>query len=92
MRYLPYAASKHRQTTYQVRTLIFGRDNYICWICGDKADPSAKWPDPRSPTLDHIIPLSKGGADHPNNVACAHAGCNRRKWDSILAVPHPLAA
>jgi 5-methylcytosine-specific restriction endonuclease McrA len=28
------------------------------------------------PTIDHLIPVSKGGADVPENVALAHRSCN----------------
>jgi len=33
--------------------------------------------------LDHLIPLSKGGADTLENVRPAHAQCNVRKWATI---------
>lgn len=36
--------------------------------------------------VDHIIPLSRGGTDNPNNICCACEPCNRQKhakmpWD-----------
>ena len=33
------------------------------------------------PTLDHIIPLSKGGSHTWDNVQLAHMGCNAGKCD-----------
>ena len=33
----------------------------ICAICGKPVDKSIKYPDPMSPTVDHIIPLAKNG-------------------------------
>lgn len=54
----------------------------ICAICGQPVDFSLKWPDPMSKTIDHIIPVSKGG--HPsdiNNLQLAHFHCNRQKGD-----------
>jgi 5-methylcytosine-specific restriction endonuclease McrA len=32
------------------------------------------------PTLDHIVPVSRGGAHTAANVQLAHSACNRRKW------------
>ena len=36
-----------------------------------------------SATIDHVIPLSKGGADTINNMQLACAKCNHDKGDSI---------
>ena len=35
--------------------------------------------------IDHVIPLSKGGADSLNNVKPAHGSCNLQKNDSLLS-------
>jgi 5-methylcytosine-specific restriction endonuclease McrA len=59
------------------RHAIFERDGYRCQICGKKT--RGKYPAPSSPSLDHIIPLSKGGSHTWDNVRCAHFGCNARK-------------
>ena len=44
----------------------------ICQYCGGPGD-----------TLDHIIPLSKGGPRGSTNVTLACADCNTRKGDQI---------
>ncbi len=36
-------------------------------------------------TLEHIIPLSKGGLDNPNNTTLAHAKCNNDRGNLL---PH----
>lgn len=57
----------------------------ICAICGRPVDMELKAPDPMSPTVDHIIPINKGG--HPsdiNNLQLAHRICNRMKSDKLL--------
>jgi 5-methylcytosine-specific restriction endonuclease McrA len=36
------------------------------------------------PHLDHVIPLSKGGNDTPDNVRTTHAKCNMAKGDVVL--------
>lgn len=57
----------------------------VCAICGRPVDMSLKAPDPMSATVDHIIPVSKGG--HPsdiNNLQLAHWICNRMKSDKLI--------
>lgn len=66
-------------------TEIFDRDGWICQICGDDVDRSASWPDPRSASLDHIIPLSRGGTHIRENAQCSHFQCNVRKGGRFSA-------
>ena len=60
-------------------TYIFERDNWICGICRKKIDKRLKYPHLRSKSIDHIIALSKGGADAPINLQPAHLRCNMSK-------------
>ena len=39
----------------------------VCGICGRPVDKSLRWPHPLSPTVDHIIPINKGG--HPSDLS-----------------------
>lgn len=55
---------------------IFERDGWVCQICGRKINKRLKWPNPLSKSIDHIIPLSKGGNDAPINVQATHLRCN----------------
>lgn len=55
---------------------IFLRDNWVCGICGRKINKRLKYPNPLSASIDHIIPLSKGGNDNPVNVQASHLRCN----------------
>lgn len=53
------------------------RDGYLCGICAAPVDLSLKHPDPMAVTVDHIIPLSRGGAAlDPANCRVAHHVCN----------------
>lgn len=57
----------------------------VCGICGKPVDFSLKYPHPLSATVDHIIPVSKGG--HPSdisNLQLAHRCCNRQKSDKLI--------
>ncbi len=56
----------------------------ICGICGKPVDKSIKYPDPMSPTVDHIIPVSRNGDPIAlDNLQLAHRYCNRKKGDSL---------
>lgn len=56
-----------------------------CGICGHPVDKKIKPPDPLSPVIDHIVPISKGG--HPSaieNLQLAHRACNGQKSDKLF--------
>ena len=36
------------------------------------------------PSIDHVIPLAKGGLHAWSNVKLAHKGCNEQKGDRII--------
>ena len=62
------------------------RDRDICQICGNPIDiKDIKNGHIRRlyPTVDHIIPLSKGGSHTWDNVQLAHMCCNAGKRDII---------
>jgi len=56
------------------RTAIMRRWGYRCAYC-----------DERATHLDHVTPLSKGGADAERNMVPACAGCNLSKGAKSLA-------
>ncbi|PXY12777.1 HNH endonuclease [Corynebacterium striatum] len=58
---------------------VLERDGWKCGICGKRIPKNSKWPDAMSASLDHIVPLSRGGAHTMVNVQAAHYGCNARK-------------
>lgn len=58
---------------------VFDRDGWRCGICGKKVNRKASPPALDSPTMDHIVPISKGGTHTLDNLQCAHFGCNCRK-------------
>jgi 5-methylcytosine-specific restriction endonuclease McrA len=72
------------------KTLTFwkvaDRDNLTCQLCGEPVSLTAQAPHPLSPSLDHIVPLSRGGSHSYDNVQLAHFLCNSRKGDGS-AVP-----
>lgn len=62
---------------------ILARGKPPCHICGDDIDYDSHHLDPRSFTIDHVIPVARGGADELDNLAPAHRACNRTKSDSL---------
>lgn len=63
---------------------LIERDKGICKICGRLVDPSDienSHVKGMYPSLDHIIPLSKGGTHTWDNVQLAHLRCNAAKCD-----------
>lgn len=64
---------------YIDRRLVFERDEWTCQICHGSIDTKLRLPDLMAATLDHVIPLAKGGTHTWDNVAAAHALCNYRK-------------
>ncbi len=66
--------------------MIFERDHYRCMICGlfcNTDDDTWGSFGPYAPTVDHIIPLAKGGTHTFENCQCAHAMCNSYKRDLL---------
>ena len=76
----------HR-TQYEKNKKRVLNEQEVCAICGKPVDKKIKFPHPLSPTVDHIIPLNKGG--HPSdlsNLQLAHLWCNRQKSDTIPSI------
>lgn len=70
--------------------VLFQRDRGVCHICGKQCD----WNDYTQtdtafiagnlyPSVDHVVPVSLGGADAWDNVMLAHMLCNSRRGNRI---------
>lgn len=55
---------------------IFERDDWVCGICSGDIDPSLSYPDPMSVSLDHVLPLARGGDHSRANTRASHLRCN----------------
>ncbi len=72
---------------YIERRKVCERDGWRCGICHRQIDPTLAYPHLRSASLDHIVPISRGGSHGLLNVQAAHWGCNRAegaKFDGQL--------
>lgn len=65
------------------RLAVFFRDEWVCGICSDIIDPGLPHPHPFSVSLDHIVPVSRGGVHSMDNCQAAHLRCNLRKYASL---------
>lgn len=57
-----------------IRQLVLERDKNKCYYCGKYGN-----------TVDHIIPLSKGGKTSLENLVCACEKCNDLKKDELIS-------
>ena len=70
----------------KAKKIIYAQQS-VCGICGRPVDKKLPFPNPWSPTIDHIIPVQKGG-DPVNleNLQLAHLACNRAKATKLVTV------
>lgn len=66
------------------------RDNNICWICGKETNPT----DYKTingtivvgdnyPSIDHLLPIARGGLHQWENIRLAHKGCNQQRGATL---------
>lgn len=71
---------KRIQLTPSERFCILKRDNFRCQYCGRPA-PEV------SLEVDHIVPVSKGGDNNPENLITACSDCNLGKGTHLIEEP-----
>ncbi len=64
---------------------LYDKFGGICQICSKVIDLYIRYPDSESLSIDHIIPVSKGGMTIESNLQIAHFGCNVRKGNKYEA-------
>lgn len=83
------AAGSARRRNAVVRKVDFlalrARDGDQCCICGSLIDFELTYPDRASPTLEHVVPLSRGGSHTQENTGMAHWLCNVLKNDRLMS-------
>ena len=68
--------TKRRSFTPAERTAVYNRAHGCCEICGKFVPIDAF-------TIDHIVPISKGGTYDLDNLQLAHESCNLMKIDAL---------
>jgi 5-methylcytosine-specific restriction endonuclease McrA len=90
-----HARRARKRSAYRspvVRSAIYLRDDYTCQLCMKPIDMAAMVPHPYAPTIDHTIPLARGGTHEPSNVQAAHFICNSYKSDRLPSLTAGLVA
>ena len=63
---------------------VFDRDRWRCQLCGCPTPKRLRGKNlPRSPEVDHIVPISQGGGHTWDNVQCLCRACNAIKRATI---------
>lgn len=70
----PRKAASKFTAKKNIRRMIFKRDDYSCLKCGDIDNLS----------LDHIIPVNKGGPNRIGNLQTLCRSCNSSKSDKYI--------
>jgi hypothetical protein len=60
------------------RVRIFERDGWRCWYCGGELPRGGAAFD-KAGTLDHLLPLTRGGDNSEANLVAACRPCNSQK-------------
>lgn len=63
--------AQRKPLSAQVSLAVFARDDYTCVHCGTRENL----------TVDHIVPVSKGGTNDMDNLQTLCGPCNSRKGD-----------
>ena len=65
---------KRKSLEPHIKQSVYRRDNGKCAYCGRHRNIKYM-------TIDHIIPISKGGTDDMSNLQCTCKACNNLKED-----------
>lgn len=84
---LRYYVNVPRRNAHWSRKAVLQRDAYTCAYCGIRlGDLKSGTPLTKQDfTVDHILPISRGGKNTWGNTVCSCASCNRHKANRL---PH----
>jgi len=63
----------------------YDRYGATCYLCLQPIDRALGPNGYLAPSLDHVVPISRGGADTMENVRPCHKGCNSHKGKRLLS-------
>jgi 5-methylcytosine-specific restriction endonuclease McrA len=68
---------KERRAKQFIRKQLINKNGAICSLCGKLIETM------KDCTIDHIVPISKGGLTTIENCQLAHRSCNVKKGDKV---------
>ncbi|MGZ8432828.1 MAG: HNH endonuclease [Candidatus Binatia bacterium] len=74
----------------EIKKHLWFKQNGLCAYCGEIMLHKGGISSPNYPTIDHIIPLSKGGKNSMKNTVLACRECNQAKADSLPIAAEPI--
>jgi 5-methylcytosine-specific restriction endonuclease McrA len=75
-RYANGGRQKHKEAT---EAMLKGELGTVCSLCGEPLDFTLARAHFNAATLDHVIPLSRGGTNDIDNLRAAHRSCNEQR-------------
>lgn len=63
---------------------VFWRYGGACHLCGEQISRDLDWPHPRSRSVDHLVPVSRGGSNDVDNLRPSHLACNLNRGSRVL--------
>jgi hypothetical protein len=79
----PEGARGPTRSKVEIRKLC-EQQKWKCSLCGKKLDPELRGTHNMAISIDHVIPVSKGGTHDLANLAAAHRICNTKKGNRSL--------
>jgi len=73
-----------------LRRRLAEAQGWRCCYCGVRLNETACHP--ASATLEHVVPVSRGGLDHEHNLVVACLDCNAWRADKRLRIERELRA
>lgn len=87
-------AQRERSTTWRRRVarerrrLEHDPTLAVCWLCGDPIDMALPVDHDRAFSLDHVVPVVRGGDEAHGEARPAHRQCNSQRSDGRSAIKH----
>lgn len=79
-----YRLHRRKSMRDYTRWEVFEDDNFTCYLCEEVLSVDTPANHPASLSIDHVLPLSRGGIDERTNVRTSCLSCNQKKNDSTL--------
>lgn len=83
-RFLPDGSLMDEKQWKAVKKRVKAMKDPVCALCGNPIDMDAPAYTPMACEVDHIIPISRGGAPYDiDNLQLTHCKCNRQKSNRL---------